>query len=47
MLKYKEFEFESDVCDFVNTNNVKVISISPIEKGKAWIEYWAVFYFED
>ena len=47
MLKYEKFVCESDVCDFVNNNNVKVISISPIEGGKAWIECWTVFYFED
>lgn len=47
MLKCKDFKFETDVCNFVNYNNIKVVSICPIECGKACVSHWTVFYFED
>lgn len=46
MLKYKNFQNESDVCKFVNSNNVKVASICPLEQGKAWVSTWVLFYFD-
>ena len=47
MLKYKRFNCEIDICDFVNNNNIKVVSIYPIECGKSWVDHWTLFYFED
>lgn len=41
-LKKNTFYLYSGLIDFVNNNNVKVVSIVQIEDG-----YWRLFYYDD